>query len=81
MVGHLGGEEWRERLGTVSDAKSARPCQAIWLLAKGHKVAQVAATPGFGLRYRLFLPVRPILSWLFGKLQAWRALANGSGLR
>jgi transposase len=51
VAGHLSVEELGERFRTASDARSARHVQAIWLLAKGHEVAEVAATTAFGVRW------------------------------
>jgi transposase len=43
--------ELGERFRAAADARSARPVQAIWLLAKGHAVAEVASTTAFGVRW------------------------------
>jgi transposase len=48
---HLSVAELGERFRAASDARAARHLQAIWLLAKGHEVAQVAATTAFGVRW------------------------------
>src|SRR5947209_13186395 len=40
-----------ERFRAAADARSARHVQAIWLLAKGHAVAEVASTTAFGVRW------------------------------
>ena len=36
---------------TTPDARSARHFQAIWLLAKGHQIADVASVTAFGVRW------------------------------
>ncbi len=51
MVGHLSDEELEGRLRTASEAKSARHFQAIWLLAKGHRIADVSSMTAFGVRW------------------------------
>ena len=51
VVGHLSVEALGERFRAASDARWARHVQAIWLLAKGHGVAEVAATTAFGARW------------------------------
>src|SRR3954454_16589547 len=43
--------ELGERFRVAADTRSARHVQAIWLLAKGHEVAEVAATTAFGVRW------------------------------
>ena len=43
--------ELGERFRAAADARSARHVQAIWLLAKGHAAAEVAATTAFGVRW------------------------------
>src|SRR3954447_19691200 len=51
MAGHLSVAELGERFRAAADARSARHVQAIWLLAKGHAAAEVAATTAFGVRW------------------------------
>jgi len=51
VAGHLSVAELGERFRAAADARSARHVQAIWLLAKGHAVAEVAATTAFGVRW------------------------------
>src|SRR3954464_15208704 len=51
MAGHLSVAELGERFRAAADARSARHVQAIWLLAKGHAVAEVASTTAFGVRW------------------------------
>src|SRR3954453_5847 len=51
VAGHLSVAELGERFRAAADARSARHVQAIWLLAKGHEVAEVAATTAFGVRW------------------------------
>src|SRR6185369_8421930 len=50
-MGHLSVAELGERFRVAADARSARHVQAIWLLAKGHEVAEVASTTAFGVRW------------------------------
>src|SRR3954463_8157481 len=51
VAGHLSVAELGERFRAAADARSARHVQAIWLLAKGHEVAEVASTTAFGVRW------------------------------
>jgi transposase len=52
VAAHLSLEDLEGRLRTAApDARSARHFQAIWLLAKGHAMAEVAATAAFGVRW------------------------------
>ena len=51
VAGHLSVAELGERFRAAADARSARQVQAIWLLAKGHAVAEVASTTAFGVRW------------------------------
>src|SRR3954464_8517811 len=51
VAGHLSVAELGERFRVAADTRSARHVQAIWLLAKGHEVAEVAATTAFGVRW------------------------------
>src|SRR4051812_7505421 len=51
VAGHLSVAELGERFRVAADTRSARHVQAIWLLAKGHAVAEVAATTAFGVRW------------------------------
>jgi transposase len=51
VAGHLSVAELGERFRAAADARSARHAQAIWLLAKGHAVAEVASTTAFGVRW------------------------------
>jgi predicted DCC family thiol-disulfide oxidoreductase YuxK len=49
---------------------------AVWsTLPRSQRAARLAALPGIltilEVAYRLFLPVRPILSKLFGRVHAW----------
>jgi transposase len=48
---HPSVEELGEWFRTASNARAARHVQAIWLLAKGHAVAEVAAPTAFGVRW------------------------------
>jgi hypothetical protein len=51
VVAHLSVAELEARFRAASDARSTRHLQAIWLLAKGHRTAEVAATTAFGVRW------------------------------
>src|SRR4051812_22920278 len=51
VVTHLSVAELEARFRAASDARSTRHLQAIWLLAKGHRTAEVAATTAFGVRW------------------------------
>lgn len=63
---HLSVEELGRRARTSADACAARHYQAIWLLAQGQTVAEVAAVTGFvsrwleqlARRYNQFGPTR-----------------------
>ena len=48
---HLSVEELEERYVDCRDATAARHFQVIWLLARGHTIAQVSATTAFGERW------------------------------
>jgi hypothetical protein len=48
---HLSVEELEERYAGCHDATASRHFQAIWLLARGHTVAEVSATTAFGERW------------------------------
>src|SRR3954471_2443241 len=51
VAGHLSVAELGERFRAAADTRSARHVQAIWLLAKGHEVAEVASTTAFEVRW------------------------------
>jgi transposase len=51
VMTHLSLEALEERVRVASDARSARHFQAIWLLAKGHRISEVASTTAFGVRW------------------------------
>jgi transposase len=51
VAAHLSLEDLEGRLRTAPDVKSARHVQAIWLLAKGHAMAEVSSTTAFGVRW------------------------------
>ena len=50
IAGHLSIDGLRERYVSSSDARLARHFQTIWLLAKGHGVAEVSRMTSFGAR-------------------------------
>ena len=51
VAAHLSLEDLAGRLRAAPDARSARHVQAIWLLAKGHTMAEVSSTTAFGVRW------------------------------
>lgn len=51
VADHLSVAKLEERFRSCTDATEARHVQTIWLLAKGHEIAQVAATVAFGERW------------------------------
>jgi transposase len=51
VADHLSVAELEERFRSCTDATEARHAQAIWLLAKGRRIADVAATVAFGGRW------------------------------
>ena len=51
VADHLSVAELEERFRSCADATEARHVQAIWLLAKGHAVADVSATTAFSKRW------------------------------
>lgn len=51
IVGHLSVEELGQRYRTSGDACAARHFQAIWLLAQGMTLTQVASTTGMATRW------------------------------
>jgi transposase len=51
VADHLSVAELEDRYRACADATEARHLQAIWLLAKGHGIAAVAATVAFGERW------------------------------
>jgi transposase len=58
VAGHLSVAELGERFRVAADTRSARHVRAIWLLARGHEVAEVASTTAFGVRWVEKLPAR-----------------------
>jgi transposase len=51
VAAHLSVADLEARYRAASDARSARHFQAIWLLAKGHEIAEVSSTTAFGVRW------------------------------
>ena len=51
VVTHLSLGALEERVRAAPDVRSARHFQAIWLLAKGHQIADVASVTAFGVRW------------------------------
>ena len=48
---HLSVEELEERFVGCEDATASRHFQVIWLLARGHTIAQVSGTTAYGERW------------------------------
>lgn len=51
IAAHLGVDALRERYVSSSNAREARHFHAIWLLAKGHTLGDVAEMTSFGQRW------------------------------
>jgi len=51
VAAHLSIEELEGRLRAASDPRSVRHFQTIWLLAKGHRIADVSSMTAFGVRW------------------------------
>jgi len=51
IAGHLSVDALRERYVSSSDACASRHFQTIWLLAKGHAIAEVARMTSFAPRW------------------------------
>ena len=51
VVDHLSVSALEQRYRSCTDATAARHVQAIWLLAKGHQIAEVSATVSFARRW------------------------------
>ena len=51
VAAHLSVIDLEAHYRAASDAKSARPLQTIWLLAKGHALAEMSSTTTFGVRW------------------------------
>ena len=51
VVGHLSVEDLEARLRSARDPTATRHVQVIWLLARGHTIADVAAVTSFGPRW------------------------------
>jgi transposase len=58
VAGHLSVEELQARFVASQDARESRHLQTIWLLAKGHTVAEVSQMTAFGRRWIEQLLVR-----------------------
>ena len=51
VAGHLSVDELEARLRSARDPTATRHFQVIWLLARGHTIADVAAVTSFGRRW------------------------------
>src|SRR6185436_9228939 len=51
VAGHLSVEDLEVRLRSAQDPTATRHFQVIWLLARGHTIADVAAVTSFGRRW------------------------------
>ena len=51
VADHLSVSALEQRYRSCTDATVARHVQTIWLLAKGHHIAEVAATVSFARRW------------------------------
>src|SRR3982750_758679 len=51
VADHLSVSALEQRYRSCTDATAARHVQTIWLLAKGHHIAEVAATVSFARRW------------------------------
>src|SRR6185436_12524134 len=57
VAGHLSVEDLEARLRSARDPTATRHFQVIWLLARGHTIADVAAVTSFGRRW-----IEPLLA-------------------
>src|SRR3954464_8376163 len=75
VAGHLSVEDLEARRWSAQDPTATRHFQVIWLLARGHTIAAVAAGTGFGRRWieRLLAP------WNGDGAQAVADLGPGNG--
>jgi transposase len=48
---HLSVSALEQQYRSCTDVTAARPLQTIWLLAKGHEIAEVAATVSYAQRW------------------------------
>ena len=51
VADHLSVSALEQQYRSCTDVTAARHLQAIWLLAKGHHIAEVAATVSFARRW------------------------------
>jgi Winged helix-turn helix len=51
VTAHLSPDALEARFVASRDARESRHVQAIWLLAKGHTVAEVSEMTAFGVRW------------------------------
>src|SRR6185295_12992242 len=57
VADHLSVDELEARLRSAQDPTATRHFQVIWLLARGHTIAEVAAVTSFGRRW-----IEPLLA-------------------
>src|SRR3954452_14596498 len=68
VADHLSGEDLEARLRSAQDPTATRHVKVIWLLSRGHTIADVAAVTSFGPRW-----IEPLLA----RYQAHRPEARG----
>jgi transposase len=51
VAAHLSVDELQQRYGASGEVREARHLQTIWLLAKGHTIAEVSELTAFGVRW------------------------------
>jgi hypothetical protein len=51
VADHLSVSALEQQYRSCTDVTAARHCQTIWLLAKGHDIAEVSATVSFARRW------------------------------
>src|ERR1700712_68691 len=51
VADHLSVSALEQQYRSCTDVTAARHCQTIWLLAKGHEIAEVAATVSYARRW------------------------------
>src|SRR4051812_2583998 len=80
VADHLSVSALEQQYRSCTDVTAARHLQTIWLLAKGHAIAEVAATVSYAQRWVERLP--KVAAWMAGELglaavlpqRGWEAL-------